>query len=232
MTTSVFFFLWTLFRLKVSSHNLSSSAVTDVLGNTAWIWKRIRSTAHFSKNGRSNSIRVPRAHSLTVGVLSLHSFWAGEKQCLGWRRPGDACRGSLQDMQSCSAKLQITYLRRTAWRLVRVWWDCLCDVWWEKGCKCQSDSPKKFRVYCFPIFADVKGSERRGGTLSGTTPHQVVIPKKKNKGWHFLSGSHLFRCCHPRNWTVCLKGMDLFRLPISLVQAETLSSTQMCKLKA
>lgn len=41
--------------------------------------KSIRSTTHFSENGRSNSIHIPRALSLTVGVLILHSLRAEQK---------------------------------------------------------------------------------------------------------------------------------------------------------
>lgn len=41
--------------------------------------KSIRSTAHFSENGRFNLIHVPQALSLTVGVLILHSTRTEQK---------------------------------------------------------------------------------------------------------------------------------------------------------
>lgn len=101
---------------------------------------------------------------------------------------------------------------------------------WEKGCKCQAESLKS-QLYCFHIFADVKESKKRSGNFTGSILLYVLTPKKLTS-WYFLTASHLFRPKKiSREFKLCTsKTWILFRLHIFFIQ-ETLSSTQMCKLK-
>lgn len=82
-------------------------------------------------------------------------------------------------MQSCSVKLQITYLRRLDGALSEFdeRQEGERDVWWENGRKCQVESPKKSRAYCFHRFADVTESERRSRYFSGSMLLYVLILK-------------------------------------------------------